>query len=541
MTAAISASVFNLASGAATPTPVTFANQRVGGSLSQALTVANTAPSGSFTEVLNASFGANTGPATNNGGSITGGQGAGGVAGGASNSTAMSVGLDTTTAGAKSGTVTLNYVSNGTGTSGLGNTSVGSQSINVSGNVYRLASPTVNTGSVTLAARVGDAAPAAAVSVTNSSPDSYTEGLKVSGISTGAPGFTTSGSIANLAAQGTDASSLKVKLSTAAAGTFSGQATVALASTGQGTTGAADFALPSQNVGLTGHVYTPAVGQASSTAVDFGIVHVGDTVTQALGVKNGAAVTALNDVLTGGFTSVTGPFTASGTLAGVAAQATDSSSLALGLNTAHAGSYSGTAALGLASHDAELSDQSLGSTSIALTGVVNNHALPVFTLGSGGVGSLTGSHGAFVLDLGVIIQGTHSFTDVIDLANGAIGPTDLLTGSFDLTGLTDVRVTGFTNGFQGLDAGQFIAGDALIDPSLFKLGTFHEVLTLDGVGYNSSGFREDLRGTLIIEGDIAARNVPEPESFGLMLLGGGLLAGMRLRRRYQLNRSRTTC
>ncbi len=137
----IAGNVYNLAVGSTTPTPVTIANQRIGGSNSQVLTVANSAAAGAFTEVLNASFGANTGSATNNGGSIAGGLGSGGVVGGGSNNTAMSVGVNTTAAGAQSGTVTLNYVSNGTGSSGLGNTAatVPTQTINVSGNVYQAA------------------------------------------------------------------------------------------------------------------------------------------------------------------------------------------------------------------------------------------------------------------------------------------------------------------------------------------------------------------------------------------------------------------
>ncbi|MFZ1906205.1 MAG: hypothetical protein WAU56_12545, partial [Steroidobacteraceae bacterium] len=45
------AAAYNLASGSTTPTPVTIGNQRVGGSNSQVLTVANSAPSGAYTEV----------------------------------------------------------------------------------------------------------------------------------------------------------------------------------------------------------------------------------------------------------------------------------------------------------------------------------------------------------------------------------------------------------------------------------------------------------------------------------------------------------
>ena len=53
----------------------------------------------------------------------------------------MSVGVNTTSAGAKTGTVTLAYQTDGTGNgnSGLAAIAAGSQTVNVSGNVYRLA------------------------------------------------------------------------------------------------------------------------------------------------------------------------------------------------------------------------------------------------------------------------------------------------------------------------------------------------------------------------------------------------------------------
>jgi len=60
---ALTATGFNMAEGSASPDPVVIANQRVGGAESQTLTVANTAPTGAFTEGLNASFGANSGDA----------------------------------------------------------------------------------------------------------------------------------------------------------------------------------------------------------------------------------------------------------------------------------------------------------------------------------------------------------------------------------------------------------------------------------------------------------------------------------------------
>jgi len=154
--------------------------------------------------------------------------------------------------------VTLNYQSDGTGTSGLAAIGAGSQTVNVSGDVYRTANPLLNTLSLTLAARVGDAAPSAGVSVANISPDVYTEGL-MADIGTVANGFTAGGNIANLVAGGSDASSLQVALNTGTAGSFGGTAAVNFVSTGAGATGAADVGVGTGTVNLTGRVYTPAV------------------------------------------------------------------------------------------------------------------------------------------------------------------------------------------------------------------------------------------------------------------------------------------
>ena len=137
ITSAAGAAAYNAAAGNAIPSPVVLANQRVGGSGSQVLTVANTAAAGLFSEDLNASFGSSTGNATSIG-SI------GGRLAGTNNTGtgSMVVGVDTSVAGARSGTVTLSYQTAGAvgGVSnGLGVADVGSQVINVSGNVYQFA------------------------------------------------------------------------------------------------------------------------------------------------------------------------------------------------------------------------------------------------------------------------------------------------------------------------------------------------------------------------------------------------------------------
>jgi hypothetical protein len=172
--------------------------------------------------------------------------------------------------------VALNLTSNGT-LSGLPNLALGSADIGVQATGYRLASAVINTAPIVLAARVGGASPSANISMTNASPDVFTEGLNVSRGSTPA-GFASSGSISNLAAQATSAAALQVALNTASAGTFTGNHQLNFVSTGTGTTGAPDASVGSGTVSLTGRVYTPAGVQQNTTSVNFGIVHVGDAV-----------------------------------------------------------------------------------------------------------------------------------------------------------------------------------------------------------------------------------------------------------------------
>ncbi len=357
------AAAYNLASGSASPTPVTFANQRVGGTLTQALTVSNTAPAGSFTEVLNASFGANTGFATNNGGSISGGLNAGGVAaGGPANTTAMSVGLDTSVAGARTGSVTLNYVSNGTGTSGLAPVGVGSQTINVSGNVYQAAigqlnTPALNFGTV----QVGQ---------------SVSQTLSISNIATGAAGFvedlnarfgvatgvgssliTGTGSISGLLAGATNASGMVVGVNTSAAGTVNGAIPVNFYTAGAvngASNGLGESAVGSADFGVVGIIQAIAqvVDQArpviNNPVIDLGNVRINTaSPTQYVSVTNqatGNPQAALNASISAG-----APVTASGSFNLLAPGGTNANTLQVGLNTSTAGARNGTATVAFVS------------------------------------------------------------------------------------------------------------------------------------------------------------------------------------------------
>jgi len=130
---------------------------------------------------------------------------------------------------------------------------------------------------------VGDVATQALTLANNATNDGFSENLNASfGTSTG--DATAMGSISGLGAGASDDSSLVV-------------------------------GIDSTSVTVQGNVYQVAVASVDTTPVDFGIVHVGYLVAlQNIEVSNTAPAVALNDVLQGGFNSVTSPFSGSGDL-----------------------------------------------------------------------------------------------------------------------------------------------------------------------------------------------------------------------------------
>jgi hypothetical protein len=495
------------------PEPVNFGNVRVGAATNQNLSLSNLAPGDGFSEKLDASIGG-----------ATAGIAAGGsfslLAAQSTDSTSLHVGIDTASAGAKSGTATITLVSDGTGTSGLGQTALPSQTVNVSGNVYRLAGPLLNTASIDLAARVGAASPSASISITNASPDSFTERMNAS-LGAAPAGFSTTGSVTGLVA-GASSSALSVGLNTATAGSYSGPVIVSFVSSGAGTTGAADVAVGSQSVNLSGRVYSPAVAQVNSAAVDFGIVHRGDVVaSRNVSVTNAAAIAAPNDALRGSIVSAGLPFSASGTLGGLAAQATDATTFQVGLNTTNAGVFNGSATASFVSHNAEMADLALGSTVVSLKGQVNNYAEASF-IKVDGSGTLSKAGNTYTLDFGTLALGGLDLKAGLSMVNSAVGPADLLRGSFDLADIGPAFVVDGFGSFAGLAAGAS-QGGLHIDFDSATLGSFEDVIVLHAFGSNASGFDAALADTrLVLRGNVIAVAVPEPSTY-LMMMGGLLL------------------
>ena len=386
----LSATGYNAAAGNAAPaTPVNVGNARIGGSLGQIFTVTNTAATGPFSDDLNASFGASGGLATNNGGSING------LLAGNSNNSAMGASLDTGTFGAKSGTVTINYQTAGAVggvDNSLGTASVGSQTITLNGGVYQVAQPAFGSTSLNLGnVRVGGSAQQAlSVSNTNVAPG-FQEGLSASAGGATA-GITAGGSFANLAAGGSNNTSLLVGLNTSSAGAKSGTATVNLTSTGAGTSGLANLPLGAQLINVSGNVYQLAQGQLNTAPLNFGVVQVGQVVSQTLSISNVAAgpggfVEDLNASF--GATSGTGAGLISGTgsISGLLAGGTNATGMTVNVNTAAAGTVDGAIAVNFASAGAVggasngLGTFDLGSVNYGVVGLIQanviNTASPV--------------------------------------------------------------------------------------------------------------------------------------------------------------------
>jgi hypothetical protein len=262
--------------------------------------------------------------------------------------------------------------------------------------------------------------------------------------------------------------------------------------------------------------------------VDFGIVHKGDVVgVRRVSVSNVAGLAAPNDTLVGTLGGAVGPFSAAGTLAGVAAQATDNGSLTVALDTSQAGVFNGSANGSFASHNGELADLALPGAQVALRAQVNNFA-ELALRKAGGDGTLAAAEHTYTLDFGNLVLGSADRSAELLLSNIAAGPADLMSGSFSLGAGAGFTLTGF-DAFAELGAGGTLRGLGITFDSA-AAGSFSRVITVSAFGTNASGYRGDLPDTtLVLRGTVTGVTpVPEPGSWALLL--GGLL-GLAARRR----------
>jgi len=204
-------------------------------------------------------------------------------------------------AGKQSGSVVVGFNTNGTGTSELGIAASGSQTVNLSGDVYRLAVGTLGSPTVTLAAvREGTVFASGTVSVLNiATVDGYSEKLNVSLGSTTGDATVASGTLNLLAAGSANSSTLLVSLGgTANAGAKTGTVLANYASDGTGTSGLSALASGSQTLTVTGNVYRLASGSLSAINLNLGNIRAGGAVGgSTIDISNVAANDGFSDLL----------------------------------------------------------------------------------------------------------------------------------------------------------------------------------------------------------------------------------------------------
>ncbi|WP_375396577.1 choice-of-anchor D domain-containing protein [uncultured Sphingomonas sp.] len=298
----LSGAAYNAASASIAPNPVNLGATRVGGTLAGNVTITNTAPVSAYSEKLavTSATGADGASSTSTPGLIN--PGASATAG---------VALSTATAGTLSGTVTYGLATDGTGTSGLAQAALASQTVTVNGKVYavavaQLATTNVNFGAV----RAGSAAPTASVAVTNAATGALTDSLNTSiaslpaNVTGSAPGALGSGQSGNLT----------FAENTATAGVYSGNGTIGFTSTDPDL---APLTLASQQIAFSGTVTQIAIanlfkasgagtltGSGTSYLLDLGTIMsgVGSTTTD-FGILNNIANMSFDETLGGMFSN----------------------------------------------------------------------------------------------------------------------------------------------------------------------------------------------------------------------------------------------
>jgi hypothetical protein len=296
---------------------------------------------------------------------------------------------------------------------------------------------------------------------------------------------TVTGSITGLAPQATDDSSLVAGLNTSAAGAQSG--TVALAPVSDPGT-----ALATQDVAVSGSVFREATASVAPLNI---VVHVGDPGSTSLQITNTDAPDGFSEALIASLTGVTTGLSiaSAGPTADIAAGASDKSSLAIGFSTAAAGTITGDAVVGLESDGGTgaasidgLGKVALSSDTVPVTITVDNYAKAGFAAHGGTLTAGTAPD-TWVLNLGTTTQGAAALTGDLSVLNTALGPVDLLGGSYTVSGGSAFTNTGF-GAFSGVGAaGSSDAGSVSL--STGKTGTFSETVVLtptDTEGTNAS-------------------------------------------------------
>lgn len=520
----INGQVGNLAAAsAAVPNPVNLGNVRVGDvSPLQAISLTNVAVGPA--EGLNASIG------TASPGLVATGSFAG-LAAGVTDNSSLVVGMNTSTAGNKSGVANITLQSDGTYNNGTP-TSLTSQTVTVNGGVYRLAQGVVAPDPVLLKTREGAIATQVVTASNLAAADGYSEGLRVS--AAGSTGAATGSGSTGLIAAGDSGAGLMISLDTTTAGLKSGTATFQFVSDGLGTSGLAPIAAGNATVAASAEVYRAAQANVLPPTINLGTMRTGTVVNTALSVENVAGDTGgYTETLGASFGAVSSGLTGSGTITGLATGAPASNALAVQFTAGAAGAFSGNATVNFYSQEINgsgLGTLGLGPQTVSLTADINALAAFGLTNINGLVFTQTGAHSG-LLDFGTLTNPA-LLSGSFDVFNNVAGPADSLVGLFDFSGLGGSPFSVFGPGGFDLGAGANSSYDVQFDPN--AIGYFSGTFVLSLASHNAWQTDLDLGAyTFTVHGRVTGVT-PTPDTppgvVGLLVLLATLALGARASR-----------
>ncbi len=444
------------------------------------------ATGGALTDILTGGFGAVSSPW----------QGSGTLNAVAGTFGQLSLSMNTAADGVFAGTAAFALNSHDADQSDL---SLSLPALSLSGTVYAYAKPILSSNTLNFGAvRLGAAPAGQGLTIADGvAPDAYQEQLYYIVEQTPLGYNNGIGQVGTIASGASAA--LGILPNTQTAGDFTNaKITVDAWSVGAAGSGFGYTPLASQTITANGKVYAPAQSGIAVSGIGFGVLHVGQVVSQNIVVPN-IGKGALVDLLTGGWGAFSSIFSGSGNLGtGIAAGA--AGQLTVNVNTSTSGFFSGSGALNFASHDSDLTDLNLNLNALSFNATVDNYAAGAFQKLAGN-GTLTGSGTNYTLALGSVVIGNAGLSAQIGALNGATGTADLLSGAVTASGDAAFNVTGLKS-FSNISAGQF-AEAPVITFSTSTIGAFQEKIVLSGNGSNFSGYNAAVQSvTLTVTGTV---------------------------------------
>ena len=494
-TQSVSGGVYNLAATGFSGATLNFADYHQGATAAaQTIAISNTAPAtggaGGYTEGLDASFGTPSAAGIQTSGSISDLYPEGGT------STAMSVGINTSTPGAYAGRVAVSLTSDGTGTSGLANTGLTPQTVTIAGgndtysgkaqwniagggnwstqNNWSDTQSSVQVGAPGISGFFGDTATFANTPATITLDVSPT--LAAMSFNTASSGYTIAPSGSNRITLNTNGSGAAVITVTAGSHTISAPVTVALG--GVNISGAGALALTSSGNAFNGPM--AVTGSGTTTLSGGNAFNYASNSPPSISVGTGADTPKL----------VINPSSASTVAAGVTATVSVGATLELdGTNSA-------------------LTDS---TTPLQRAGVQNDGSLVVGaatapTIGGtvqqvGGIDPYRGTTGSVIVSDGASLTADH------------INQASLVIGNGSVFTLAASDPSGNPMGSAGARSSLLLAGSLAPSSSFVATG---EGLLTGGSTTSGVALSPSLGG---VGGGRCGHAVLEPSTIGLLLLG----------------------